>query len=150
MQAANQSVPHTTDVINVLTMSKVQGEIGSGFGTPSTSSPRSGVDGRSIARMIGVTIGVLVLATSSDPLIALVLCLTFWLAGMLLRWPAKVLQVDRVFPRFGFKSVWDMHLWTAVLLLLIMVLFQQQTVASVQFWLLLTAVGYHISRVKLL
>lgn len=103
---------------------------------------------RIVARMVGISAGVLALATFSDPVAALVLCLTFWLALLLLRWPVKVMALNHLLPLKGKHSIGDTHLWIAVTLLLLVAICQQPISSSVQFWLLLAAVGYHIVHVK--
>lgn len=145
MSAANQTAIQPTELVNADAIHTTIAQFRQNSGRRLTNQ-----DGRTIARMIGVTIGVLVLAASADPFGALVVCLTFWLAGLLVRWPLKVLNLTAYISRLGFKSLWEIHLWATVLLLLIMVLFQQETTHSVQFWLLLTACGYHLSRLKFL
>lgn len=115
-------------------------------------------DGTMLARMLGVTAGVVALGLSSDPVSALAICLTFWMAGLLMRWPATVFGLGEVNSSHGkhahtgyfsnFRTLWSLHLWSVVILVVLTILLQPALATSVQFWLLLAAVGYHILRVQ--
>ena len=105
-----------------------------------------GAIGLTIPRTIGITAGIVALAASSDPLVALVICLTLWFAGLLMRWPARVLSRHLRYPLSQIRSFYDVHLWTVGALLLMMLLFQHEIIRSAPFWLLMAILWYHLFR----
>lgn len=100
--------------------------------------------GRNVPRSVGVTLGVLALAGFSDPFAALVLCLTTWMALLLLRWPLKVMAAHGI--QFGVRLQLEskIHMWLTILVLFVVVLTERSLGGQLQFWLLVSAVGYHL------